>query len=75
MLAFDIFRMDQEGNLSWVEMAPTQKGAREQVQWYVTRSPAVYFILSQPDGELEIIEPGDPKPVPHAIVSTVWTNN
>jgi hypothetical protein len=75
MLAFDIFRMDREGNLSWVEMAPTQKGAREQVRWYASRSPAVYFILSQPDGDLEIIEPADSQLGAHAVVSAVWTNN
>jgi hypothetical protein len=75
MLAFDIFRMGYEGNLSWVEMAATQKDARERVQWYARRSPAVYFILSQPAGELEIIESAGSLVVPHSFASTVWTNN
>jgi hypothetical protein len=75
MLAFDIFRMGCEGSLSWIEMAATQKDARERVQWYVGRHPAVYFILSQPDGDLEIIEPAGSLMVPHSVASTVWTNN
>jgi hypothetical protein len=75
MQAFDIFRMGYEGNLSWVEMAATQKDARDRVQWYVGRSPAVYFILSQPDGDLEIIEPAGSQMVQHSTGSTIWTNN
>jgi hypothetical protein len=75
MLAFDIFRMGYEGNLSWIEMATTQKDARERVQCYVGLSPAVYFILSRPDGDLEIIEPVGSQVVPHSVASTAWTNN
>jgi len=75
MLAFDIFRFGYEGSLSWVEMAATQKDARERVHWYVARSPAVYFILSQPGGDLEIIEPDGSWMAPHSVASTVCANN
>jgi hypothetical protein len=75
MLAFDIFRFGYEGSVSWVEMAATQKDARERVGWYVARSPAVYFILSQPSGDLEIIEPDGSLMAPHSVASTVCANN
>jgi hypothetical protein len=75
MLEFDIFRMGDEGNLSWVAMAATQKDARERAHWYAGRSPAVYFILSQRTGDLEIIEPDGSLVIPNSSASTVWTNN
>jgi hypothetical protein len=75
MLAFDIFRMGHEGNLSWIEMVTTQKDARERVKWYVHRSPAVYFILRQPDGDLEIVEPVGAPVVPNSAGSTICTNS
>jgi hypothetical protein len=74
-VSFDIFRMGHEGNVSWVEMAATLKDAREQVQMYAGRSPAVYFILSQPTGDLEIIESAGPQRAARSAPSNVWVNN
>jgi FtsP/CotA-like multicopper oxidase with cupredoxin domain len=75
MLAFDIFRIGNEGSLSWVEMAATQKDARERVHWYAARSPAVYFIVSQPGGDLEIIELDGSLVAPRPVAATVRANN
>jgi hypothetical protein len=74
-VSFDIFRMGHEGSLSWVEMAATLKDARERVHLYAGLSPAVYFILSQPDGDLEIVEPDVLKRAARSVPTSVWTNN
>ena len=75
MLSFDIFRMGSEGSLSWVEMAATLQDARARVHLYAGLSPAVYFILSQPKGDLEIIEAIGPQRAPRSAASSTWTNN
>jgi hypothetical protein len=74
MVGFDIFRMSRDGNLSWIEMAPTQKVARQLVQRYVDRFPAVYFILSHPGEDLEIIDAVESPKIPYSPASTTWTN-
>jgi hypothetical protein len=74
-VSFDIFRIGQEGGLSWVEMAATLKEAREQARLYSAFSPAVYFILSQPDGDLEIIEHARAPKAALSAASSTWMNN
>ncbi len=74
-VSFDIFRMGHGGEVSWVEMAATLKDARERVHTYAGLSPAVYFILSQPNGDLEIIELAGPQGVARSAASSIWKNN
>jgi len=56
-------------------MAATLKDARERVHLYAGLSPAVYFILSQPDGDLEIVEPDVLQRAARSVPTSVWTNN
>jgi hypothetical protein len=74
-VSFDIFRMGHEGEVIWVETAATLKDARERVQTYASLSPAVYFVLGQPSGDLEIIEFAGPNEVARSAPSSAWVNN
>jgi hypothetical protein len=74
-VSFDIFRMGHDGQVSWVEMAATLKDARERVQTYAGLSPGVYFILGQPNGDLEIIDFAGPYRLARPAALSTWTNN
>jgi hypothetical protein len=74
MVGFDIFRMSRDGSVSWIEMARTQKVARQPVRRYLDGFPAVYFILSHPGEDLEIIDPVDSPKILNSPASTDWMN-
>jgi hypothetical protein len=74
-VSFDIFRMGQDGEVSWVEMAATLKDARDRVESYSGRYPAVYFILSHPNGDLEIIDFAATQRVPQSDSPGNWAVN
>jgi hypothetical protein len=54
---FDIFKMEQNGTVSWVRATSDFEGAKSYVdQVLAVATPADYLILSQKTGERTIIQ-------------------
>lgn len=54
---FDIFRMDEEGQLLWCEEAASLEEAKARIQALTKSRRTTYVILSQRTGHRMVVEP------------------
>jgi hypothetical protein len=54
---FDIFQMEADGSLQWLESAPTFEKAKARIEQWAVFSPGAYLLLDQKTGTKVIIRP------------------
>jgi hypothetical protein len=55
---FDIFRLDAEGKLRWLQTADSLQGAKLRIEVLALSDPGRYVIFSQKTGNKTVIDAG-----------------